>query len=625
VYLYLLQNRVSWDEYEQGLVLGSPYWLYWATQLPSSMVAHRYGSKIVFGLSNYIMCMLGVLIPFATFNNFYLLIAIRVLQGVIGGFVWPVLHAITAAWVPPNERSKFITAYTGSSLGSAITFPLCGQLIHWFGWQSVFYATGVLGTVWFIAWWLLMFDSPEKHPRISITERDYIIAEIGKTKSKPFHSGKRFRWQILELNGELHTQPQNSSASSGLSSWLPSWWRPLRAALLVMKPEIKREVSHGTAAMPPSWWHAGSAAVVISALRNMSYEAVLLCHTYVHVMFQYPQIPTPWIKMLTSVPVWLVIFTQWGNLWCLYTVFTQAPTYLYYIHGWDIQMTGILSGLPHIMRVVFAFVMSIICDYLLRTNKMSRTSVRKLAIAVCELGCLGQCVFNLGLAFSGCNSIIAILCMILATACTGVDTSGQLASMVDLSPNFASFIMGISNTISVMTGFLTPLVVGFLTFQNQTSSAWQMVYLVSALMVLVPDIFHLIFGTSEVQEWNYPVKSATQLEEIAREKEKLNPNFEESDKNNTRVLSYDRSSPFVSEVSIVGLLVNRKVWLESILERLESSEWNRPHVAVSWVNMMVRSVSTLESFALLMGSPESTEGSWASKRNLSANKRVSPQ
>nr|CAD7266016.1 unnamed protein product [Timema shepardi] len=422
------ENRVSWDEYEQGLVLGSPYWLYWATQLPSSMVAHRYGSKIVFGLSNYIMCVLGMLIPFATFNNFYLLIAIRVLQGVVGGFVWPVLHAITAAWVPPNERSKFITAYTGSSLGSAITFPLCGQLIHWFGWQSVFYTTGVIGTVWFIAWWLLMFDSPEKHPRISTTERDYILAEIGKTKSNE-------------------------------------------------------------------------------------------------------KIPTPWIKMLTSVPVWLVIFTQWGNLWCLYTIFTEAPTYLYYIHGWDIQMTGILLGIPHIMRVVFAFVMSIVCDYLLRTNKMSRTSVRKLAIAVC---CLGQCVFNMGMAFSGCNSIIAIICMILATAFTGVDTSGQLASMVDLSPNFASFIMGISNTISVMTGFLTPLVVGFLTFQNQTSSAWQMVFLVSALMVLVPDIFHLIFGTSEVQEWNYPVKSTTQLEEIAKEKEKLNPKFEENDKNNTR-------------------------------------------------------------------------------------------
>nr|CAD7399208.1 unnamed protein product [Timema poppensis] len=314
------ENRVSWDEYEQGLVLGSPYWLYWATQLPSSMVAHRYGSKIVFGLSNYIMCVLGILIPFATFNSFYLLIAIRVLQGVVGGFVWPVLHAITAAWVPPNERSKFITAYTDSNA-------------------------------------------------------------------------------------------------------------------------MDQDVDIGS---------------------------------------------------------------------CL---------------------TGILSGIPHIMRVVFAFVMSIVCDYLLRTNKMSRTSVRKLAIAVC---CLGQCVFNLGMAFSGCNSIIAIVCMILATACTGVDTSGQLASMVDLSPNFASFIMGISNTISVMTGFLTPLVVGFLTFQNQTSSAWQMVFLVSALMVLVPDIFHLIFGTSEVQEWNYPVKSTTQLEEIAKEKEKLNPKFEENDKNNTR-------------------------------------------------------------------------------------------
>nr|CAD7402567.1 unnamed protein product [Timema cristinae] len=392
------ENRVSWDEYEQGLVLGSPYWLYWATQLPSSMVAHRYGSKIVFGLSNYIMCMLGILIPFATFNNFYLLIAIRVLQGFVGGFVWPVLHAITAAWVPPNERSKFITAYTGSSLGSAITFPLCGQLIHWFGWQSVFYTTGVLGTVWFIAWWLLMFDSPEKHPRISTTERDYILAEIGKTKSNE-------------------------------------------------------------------------------------------------------KIPTPWIKMLKSVPVWLVNFTQWGNLWCLYTIFTQAPTYLYYIHGWDIQMTGILSGIPHIMRVVFAFVMSIVCDYLLRTNKMSRTSVRKLAIAVCLIE--ERFIFALSVVKSP----------------RSVMSEGGVLRKWNSSHMSETRSSNLSHGVSLF---------------QQTPSAWQMVFLVSALMVLVPEIFHLIFGTSEVQEWNYPVKSATQLEEIAKEKEKLNPNFEESDKNNTK-------------------------------------------------------------------------------------------
>lgn len=47
--------------------------------------------------------------------------------------------------------------------------------------------------------------------------------------------------------------------------------------------------------------------------------------------------------------------------------------------------TGIFSGLPHLMRVSFAYVFSLYADYLLRTDKMSRTNVRKLATGICKL------------------------------------------------------------------------------------------------------------------------------------------------------------------------------------------------------------------------------------------------
>ncbi|CAG2069233.1 unnamed protein product, partial [Timema podura] len=79
--------------------------------------------------------------------------------------------------------------------------------------------------------------------------------------------------------------------------------------------------------------------------------------------------------------------------------------------------------------------MSIFCDHLLKSDKMSRTNVRKMAITI---SCLGQGVATLGLAFSGCNTTVAIICLVLTTSVGGVDTSGQIASMVDLSPNFAS-------------------------------------------------------------------------------------------------------------------------------------------------------------------------------------------
>jgi ACS family sodium-dependent inorganic phosphate cotransporter-like MFS transporter 5 len=38
----------------------------------------------------------------------------------------------------------------------------------------VFYVSGVLALAWCAAWWLLVFDTPDKHPRISSEEKQYL-------------------------------------------------------------------------------------------------------------------------------------------------------------------------------------------------------------------------------------------------------------------------------------------------------------------------------------------------------------------------------------------------------------------------------------------------------------------
>lgn len=108
---------------------------------------------------------------------------------------------------------------------------------------------------------------------------------------------------------------------------------------------------------------------------------------------------------------------------------TQAPTYFRIIHGWGVQMTGFLSGFPHLCRMIFAYVFSIFIDYLLRNDKMSRTNVRKLASAVATIV---NGIFVIGLAFSGCSSTIAVAFLTLATIVHGAVSSGQLAGLIDI-------------------------------------------------------------------------------------------------------------------------------------------------------------------------------------------------
>lgn len=84
------------------------------------------------------------------------------------------MYALVGHWIPVPERSRFMSSFQGFSIGIGITYPLCGFLIAHLGWRSVFYTTGSIGVLWCGIWYLLAFDSPEMHPRISLREQQYI-------------------------------------------------------------------------------------------------------------------------------------------------------------------------------------------------------------------------------------------------------------------------------------------------------------------------------------------------------------------------------------------------------------------------------------------------------------------
>jgi len=71
------------NEYEQGLVLGGFFWLFWLTQIPGGVLASRYGTKLVFGLANALPGFLGMFIPFAATYGVYPVVFVRVVQGLL--------------------------------------------------------------------------------------------------------------------------------------------------------------------------------------------------------------------------------------------------------------------------------------------------------------------------------------------------------------------------------------------------------------------------------------------------------------------------------------------------------------------------------------------------------------
>ncbi|KAL6953695.1 hypothetical protein U1Q18_051262, partial [Sarracenia purpurea var. burkii] len=88
------------------------------------------------------------------------------------------------------------------------------------------------------------------------------------------------------------------------------------------------------------------------------------------------------------------------------------------------------------------------------------------------LGTIGVGITILVISFSGCNVMLAVSMLILAVTLQGTIPAGPMAKIIDMSPNFSGVLQGISGTLSVLSGFIGPILVGHLTQNNQITFDW---------------------------------------------------------------------------------------------------------------------------------------------------------
>ncbi len=109
-------------------------------------------------------------------HNWPMLAALRGLLGFAEGSANPAGMKATAEWFPARERGLAGGVYNiGASVGSMLAPPLVVWAILTYNWQMAFVITGSLGLVW-VALWLLLYQPPERHPRLSDGERAHIAA-----------------------------------------------------------------------------------------------------------------------------------------------------------------------------------------------------------------------------------------------------------------------------------------------------------------------------------------------------------------------------------------------------------------------------------------------------------------
>lgn len=165
-----LAHAKGYSEAERGLILSAFFWGYLWPQLLGGWLADRFGGKRVLGAGVALWSIATFLTPLATVS-FGLLLFMRGALGMGEAVNFPAIHSIAARWTLACERARAISLHlSGTALGTIIALLASPPIIIAFGWEAVFYISGLVGLLWLALWWWKAADWPEDSRGVSAAE-----------------------------------------------------------------------------------------------------------------------------------------------------------------------------------------------------------------------------------------------------------------------------------------------------------------------------------------------------------------------------------------------------------------------------------------------------------------------
>lgn len=231
-----LEKEFSWSEKDYANIVMAFTTAYAIGLLLFGRVVDKIGTKIGYTVSIIAWSIAAMLHAAATSTLGFMGARAFLGLGEAGNF--PVAIKSVAEWFPKQERA-FATGIfnSGANIGAVVAPIAVPWLLGVYGWEMAFIATGAVGFIWLIFWWLY-YEIPARQSRLQKAEFDYIHSdgdtEIGNEKPVSWLSlfGIRQTWAFVF--GKLLTDP----IWWFFLFWLPSYFAT-RFQLDLKKPSLE--------------------------------------------------------------------------------------------------------------------------------------------------------------------------------------------------------------------------------------------------------------------------------------------------------------------------------------------------------------------------------------------------
>ncbi|CAN7950493.1 unnamed protein product [Ixodes pacificus] len=168
-----LQSSFTW-----GLFIG---------HVIGSALSYKYPANGVFAVAILLDSSLHLVVAGVMQVHQIFLMSLLFLQGVADGLTFPAFQGLLRYWAPPLERTRMFTAgYAGLHCGSLLGFQVFSASERLFSSTTGLYLYGLMGILWVLPWFLLVSESPSKHPGVSTREKIYIIDSLQLQEHVPF-------------------------------------------------------------------------------------------------------------------------------------------------------------------------------------------------------------------------------------------------------------------------------------------------------------------------------------------------------------------------------------------------------------------------------------------------------
>ncbi|EFO86349.1 hypothetical protein CRE_02240 [Caenorhabditis remanei] len=203
----------------------------------------------------------------------------------------------------------------------------------------------------------------------------------------------------------------------------------------------------------------------------------------------------PYGPILRTPAIWAVWVAAIGNFTCVNMMFLFSPVYLSKVLGFPVHSTGITAAIPPFLQFMSKLFCGAVSDRLTCLPEIIKFRIFN------SIAFIGSGAFLTVLAFMGDEhkdyNMIVLGC---AAAMLGATTGGFFKAGPVLSKQYSHFVTGNISLGITITMLIVPFFVNALT-HNNTQEEWKYVFLITASVMFICNIFFFIFVKGEACEW----------------------------------------------------------------------------------------------------------------------------